>query len=507
MIKVTYYNKKIRKGNPAVCRGRAKQLTKQMWGGLLLLRIIEFKVLAILENSISLFLWVEKRLCNLGDIMKKEQLKRISFWMDIHYQKEEDKENLNSYLDTNYGKRLKSELDSLVNEERLKPIVMEYVLRQYAEEYYSFHMKTNVWNSVRYYLENIPELFSFHEVLLRDVPVSKYFVIINKDAENEMEKIFAYQKVEFIKHDHVIPDGRTICIYIVYLENPSDYTTDTNPVRQSWLIAEDAGIRVGFHSYPTQERILDGFVHLGLDRSFPIVKEARYGDYSSGSGGFREDLGVGLKSAWEANIARLLNHLGIEWTYEKKFIQTKHGGYVPDFNVTTNDRAYNIEVKGFWDDRSIKKTASAKTQEENEGEFIIIDSDLYGLLSVAYEKVIPHWEESLVSLKSQQVPVVGINVGGRLKAIQSLNEGDALQLVREPENPFDKNAIKVYTKEDQEIGFVAKDWASILAYKMDIGFSYTVTLEKVEVEKKVVYIQVKTIPASVDLLNRIALFQ
>ncbi|WP_215075281.1 HIRAN domain-containing protein [Paenibacillus polymyxa] len=30
-----------------------------------------------------------------------------------------------------------------------------------------------------------------------------------------------------------------------------------------------------------------------------------------------------------------------------------------------------------------------------------------------------------------------------------------------------KNAIKIYTKEGQEIGFEAKDWATILAYKMD----------------------------------------
>lgn len=466
----------------------------------------EFKGMAVSDNSI-LHSLLMKRFCNRGDIMNKEQEERISGWMEYRYQTEEEREKLSSYLDTNYGKRLKSELDSLVNEKQLKPIVMEHVLRQYANEYYRFHMKTNAWNSVRYYLENIPELFSFHEVLLRAVPVSKHFFIINKDVETEIEKIFAYQKVEFIKHEHVIPDGRTICIYIIYLENPRDFTIDTDPVRQSWLIAEDAGIRVGFHCYPTQEAILDGFVGLGLYRSFPIEKEDRYGDFSSASGGFREDLGAGFKSAWEANIARILNHKGIKWTYEKKSIQTEQGAYIPDFNVTANDQAYTIEVKGFWDDHSIKKTASARIQEKSEDEVIIIDSDLYELLCKAYENVIPHWEKSLVSSKSQQIPVVGINVGSRLKAIQSLNEGDALQLIREPENPFDKNAIKVYTKDGREIGFVAKDWASILAYKMDIGFSYAIALNKVEVEKKVVYIQVKTIPASVDLLNGILLFQ
>ncbi|MBX4147713.1 HIRAN domain-containing protein [Paenibacillus lautus] len=66
--------------------------------------------------------------------------------------------------------------------------------------------------------------------------------------------------------------------------------------------------------------------------------------------------------------------------------------------------------------------------------------------------------------------------------------------------------MKVYTKDGREIGFVAKYWASILAYKMDVGFSYTLSLDKVEVEKKVIYIQVKTMPASVELLNGIPLF-
>lgn len=53
---------------------------------------------------------------------------------------------------------------------------------------------------------------------------------------------------------------------------------------------------------------------------------------------------------------------------------------------------------------------------------------------------------------------------------------------------------------------MAKYWASILAYKMDVGFSYTLSLDKVEVEKKVIYIQVKIMPATVELLNGIPLF-
>ncbi|QOS79385.1 hypothetical protein JNUCC31_32915 [Paenibacillus sp. JNUCC31] len=75
----------------------------------------------------------------------------------------------------------------------------------------------------------------------------------------------------------------------------------------------------------------------------------------------------------------------------------------------------------------------------------------------------------MVSYKSLQISVVGINVGRRLKAIQTLNEGNVLQHIREPENPFDKNAIKVYTKEDREIKNGDLSWP--ITWKLDFPIS------------------------------------
>src|SRR5690606_32752119 len=103
---------------------------------------------------------------------------------------------------------------------------------------------------------------------------------------------------------------------------------------------------------------------------------------------------AGFKSAWEANIARILNEKNIDWEYEKasESYATDFGYYIPDFKVQMNNKTYIIEVKGFWDEKSVKKVSSALSQAKEE-EFIIVDSDLYSLLEKRFENCIPYWEQ------------------------------------------------------------------------------------------------------------------
>lgn len=54
------------------------------------------------------------------------------------------------------------------------------------------------------------------------------------------------------------------------------------------------------------------------------------------------------------------------------------------------------------------------------------------------------------------------------KDLQILKEGADLTLVREPKNPYDKNAIAVACK-GLQIGYVAKNKAKDLAEKLDNG--------------------------------------
>ena len=70
--------------------------------------------------------------------------------------------------------------------------------------------------------------------------------------------------------------------------------------------------------------------------------------------GYREDLGLNLRSNWEANFARLCNAYEIDFEFEPKVFTfpIKRGtkGYTPDFYFKETEDW--IEIKGYLDDKS-----------------------------------------------------------------------------------------------------------------------------------------------------------
>ena len=91
-------------------------------------------------------------------------------------------------------------------------------------------------------------------------------------------------------------------------------------------------------------------------------------------------------------------------------------------------------------------------------------------------------ETEVVSL-SKNLPeytmVVGTQYEGREDRIKCLKDGDPLELVREPKNPHDKNAISVISKQGQ-IGYISSALAQDLAPLIDSkAFNCSATLESV----------------------------
>ena len=52
---------------------------------------------------------------------------------------------------------------------------------------------------------------------------------------------------------------------------------------------------------------------------------------------------------------------------------------------------------------------------------------------------------------------------------ESLNEGDRVKLVREPDNPYDEYAIRIDTEQDDPIGYLATD-THALAEGVKLGY-------------------------------------
>ncbi len=76
--------------------------------------------------------------------------------------------------------------------------------------------------------------------------------------------------------------------------------------------------------------------------------------------------------------------------------------------------------------------------------------------------------------------VAGISYGNRIQNLRTLKEGDAVFLIREPQNPHDPNAVKVLSLEYLEIGYVPRDIAvSISKILDDLGGEQKATVSRI----------------------------
>ncbi len=121
-------------------------------------------------------------------------------------------------------------------------------------------------------------------------------------------------------------------------------------------------------------------------------------------GGYRSDIGLYVRSSWEANFARYLNYMKDEgnvyrWRYEPEvfiFHRVKKGtrAYVPDFKVWDYEgaRPNYYEIKGYMDAKSkIKLKRMSLYYPEIDIE--IIDSETYKKINRWARDRIAHWEE------------------------------------------------------------------------------------------------------------------
>ena len=81
----------------------------------------------------------------------------------------------------------------------------------------------------------------------------------------------------------------------------------------------------------------------------------------------------------------------------------------------------------------------------------------------------------------------GIN---RQVLLATLKKTDGIQLVREPRNLFDTNAVKVMSGEMQ-LGYVGKQYVTILAPMIDQGRKFMATISELDKYKGTYYCKIK----------------
>ena len=80
--------------------------------------------------------------------------------------------------------------------------------------------------------------------------------------------------------------------------------------------------------------------------------------------------------------------------------------------------------------------------------------------------------------KETNTKIVGVTFGNRQALIRKLGKGESLELVREPKNSFDSNAVAIKKGKDH-LGYVKRELASSLAREMDAGHLFTVVVSSI----------------------------
>lgn len=133
----------------------------------------------------------------------------------------------------------------------------------------------------------------------------------------------------------------------------------------------------------------------------PISHQTKWG-YGTPKAGHRNDLGIYVRSSWEANYARYLNFLvknGVikSWDYEPdtfEFIGIKRGTrfYTPDFKVRNKDGQIEYhEVKGWMTPKS-RTALDRMSRYYPDVKIVLIAKKEYELLQRKIKPLIPLWE-------------------------------------------------------------------------------------------------------------------
>jgi len=176
----------------------------------------------------------------------------------------------------------------------------------------------------------------------------------------------------------------------------------------------------------------------------PMYGRSHTGRTAYSAAGFRQDLGHYVRSSWEADFARVLKYLGVQYQYEaRRFTLLRADGatltYAPDFLVPESGCFY--EIKGWMDDRSAEKIRLFREQYPAET-LIIIDKTQFAELQMRYGDLV-EWECPKVPDSTSFL---------KIKSITYEGEEETFDIkMRAPGNNFLASGFVVHNSGMQEI--------------------------------------------------------
>lgn len=97
---------------------------------------------------------------------------------------------------------------------------------------------------------------------------------------------------------------------------------------------------------------------------------------------------------------------------------------------------------------------------------------------VTVNHLIPGEDHEVIDVLEMRV--AGINAGDTQKTIAHLKRGEEIIWVRDPKNQYDSNAIMLFRRTGDQIGFVPRELAEEFAADLDDGMPITSTVARTE---------------------------
>lgn len=89
-------------------------------------------------------------------------------------------------------------------------------------------------------------------------------------------------------------------------------------------------------------------------------------------------------------------------------------------------------------------------------------------------------EQEFERITAYPINIVGLRYENRMDIIKQMNKNTPVYLKREPNNPYDTNAIAIYEKEkNQQIGYLPRNNNTAIAEAMDVGLAVYASIYKI----------------------------
>ncbi len=389
------------------------------------------------------------------------------------YYKHEYGELITEYLETEHGKKICRLLTYMKQKKEITRTQYEEVILSSTHDYKICKKHSEIDGDLDLYqiIQAFPEVFSIIDIIKYKLFVQKMVFIIPAQNVNEVEEFFENSGYPYKSY---VEQFKTIdfCIFVL-IDRPLPKSKARElPLDVDRIISTELGtrrkIRFGFVSYKRAPNGLLGR-EIGMNASLPKLSDFQHKSKT----GYRQDIDLGFRSSWEANIARILDLKNIHWKYEEKSFSLSSkqfsGYYFPDFFLENN---VIIEVKGFWNEQSRYKVSLFRIQYP-EFQLLIIDNDLYFDLQKIYRNFLPQWELSPCNIAKQLIQVKKAKNVTSKRDYKLLEKGDELSLTRLKNNQ-NSDLIEVYAKNNLLLGTVSDEWSWILSQKIDLGITYSV---------------------------------